>query len=341
MQSSNPQSPVATHAALSLTEDALICGFQIPESGPNRPVSTSEMGAALAEEGAVTWLHFRLANARAEHFLHASALVPESLRERILERDRRSVVEATEGGLVVVSGDLSFDHAADPGETAEMWAYATPRYLVTARTHAMHSADALRIALRDGLRVASGLELLAVLLERRSAALRRIEDEMGEEVDEIEDEILRGDIKEQRTRLGRVRRRCARVRRHFVPDRVALQRCVARPPAWLGDEDAQRMRSIAEDTGFLIDDANELYERAKLLQEELASRLAEKTSDRLYVLSILSAVLLPMTLVTGIFGMNIAGLPLTKGEGSFWWSMLLILAAGGLTLWTLRRLKLL
>jgi zinc transporter len=341
MQTIDPQSPVPTNPALSLTEDALICGYQIPESGPNRPVSTLEMEDALAEERAVTWLHFRLANVRAEHFLHASTLVPDSLRERIVERDGRSVVEATEGGLIVVSGDLSFDHAADPGETAEVWAYATPRYLLRARTHALHSADALRLALRDGLRVASGVELLAVLLEARSGALRRIEDEMVDEVDEIEDEILRGDIKEQRARLGRIRRRCARIRRHFVPDRVALQRCLARPPVWLGDEDAERMRSIAEETGFLIDDANELYERAKLLQEELASRLAEKTSDRLYVLSILSAVLLPMTLITGIFGMNIGGLPLTEGESSFWWSMLLILAAGGLTLWILRRLKLL
>ena len=64
----------------------------------------------------------------------------------------------------------------------------------------------------------------------------------------------------------------------------------------------------------------ELYERAKLLQEELASRLAENTGRNLYVLSILTAVLLPMTLVTGIFGMNVAGLPGLSSQTSFWWS---------------------
>ena len=54
---------------------------------------------------------------------------------------------------------------------------------------------------------------------------------------------------------------------------------------------------------------NRWTERAKLLQEELAARLAENTGRNLYVLSILTAVLLPMTLVTGIFGMNVADLP--------------------------------
>ncbi len=39
----------------------------------------------------------------------------------------------------------------------------------------------------------------------------------------------------------------------------------------------------------------------------------------LYFLSILTAIFLPMTLVTGIFGMNVAGLPGLSGGASFWW----------------------
>jgi zinc transporter len=82
----------------------------------------------------------------------------------------------------------------------------------------------------------------------------------------------------------------------------------------------------------VIEEIAELYERAKLLQEELAARLAENTGHNLYVLSILTAVFLPMTLVTGIFGMNVADLPGLHAGGSFWWVMILILAAGGVTL---------
>lgn len=73
-------------------------------------------------------------------------------------------------------------------------------------------------------------------------------------------------------------------------------------------------------------------ERAKLLQEELASRLAESTGRNLYVLSILTAVLLPMTLITGIFGMNVAGLPGVHEPAAFWHVMLLVVASGVVTL---------
>ena len=92
------------------------------------------------------------------------------------------------------------------------------------------------------------------------------------------------------------------------------------------------LRPEADSLGFALEEIAELYERAKLLQEELASRLAESTGRNLYVLSVLTAVLLPMTLVTGIFGKNVAGLPGTSNPASFWHVMFLVVASGVVTL---------
>ncbi len=47
----------------------------------------------------------------------------------------------------------------------------------------------------------------------------------------------------------------------------------------------------------LVDDLTETQERAKLLQEELAARLAEQTNNNLYILSLFTALLLPPSLV--------------------------------------------
>ena len=38
----------------------------------------------------------------------------------------------------------------------------------------------------------------------------------------------------------------------------------------------------------------------------------------MYVLSIVAAVFLPITFITGLFGMNVAGLPGTANAGAFW-----------------------
>lgn len=330
------QPPLPAH------ETVLICGFHVPADAPTRAVSSAEIPEAMAGRDGVDWLHFGLANARAIKLLRESPHLPEAYRERIAELLPRADYEDTGAGLVVVINDLSFDSDSDPGEVETLWGYATPRLLVTARNHALKSTDVLRQAMREGRRFESGIELMAHLLELRTQALRTLAARMAEEVDDIEDEILLGDIPEQRQRLGVIRRRCARVRRHFVPDRIALHKQLAHRPAWMGDDDAALLTDVDENLTYVLDEVNELYDRAKLLQEELASRVAETTGKRLYVLSILSAVLLPMTLVTGVFGMNIAGLPGVDGDSSaFLWTMLVVVAAGALTLLFLRLKRLL
>ena len=100
------------------------------------------------------------------------------------------------------------------------------------------------------------------------------------------------------------------------------------PPPGSPQSDLARLKEVADEFAFLLDDVGHLYERAKLLQEELAAWLAEQMGRRLFVLSLLSAILLPVTLITSIFGMNVAGLPGLESESSFWWVMLLIVGTG-------------
>ncbi len=66
-----------------------------------------------------------------------------------------------------------------------------------------------------------------------------------------------------------------------------------------------------------------IQERARLLQDEIGAKLAAATNRNLYVLTIVTALLLPPTLIAGLFGMNFADLPFTKGAGDFFWALAL------------------
>jgi zinc transporter len=315
-------------------DGGLICGYQILDDGTVRTIAAENMVDALSQDEFVTWLHFNLTDARARRWLLDAGLLPQALREVLHDHDdNRRIEGADDDGLLVVMSDFTFDVDADPSEVGPLWCFLNRHLLITARQRALRSVDELRLQLRGGSTDArSGAELLASLLDMRSARLKRLANEMIEHMDNIEDEILAGDIREQRAQLGRTRRLCARLRRQFVPERADLRKFLQRPTSTLDESDRDALQSSAETLGFAIEEIAELYERAKLLQEELAARLAENTGRNLYVLSILTAVLLPMTLVTGIFGMNVPDLPGLHSEGGFWRIMLLIVASGGVTL---------
>ena len=63
-----------------------------------------------------------------------------------------------------------------------------------------------------------------------------------------------------------------------------------------------------------MDDLLALQDRARSLQDELASRQAEETNRRLYLVSIMTTLMLPATFVTGFFGMNTGGMFLASGK---------------------------
>jgi zinc transporter len=254
------------------------------------------------------------------------------LREVLQEHDGNRRVEFVDRGLLLVISDFTYEESAEPGEMVPLWCFADSRMLLTARLHPVKSADDLRLHMRRGASASSGIELLGQLLDIRTARVKRLANDMTAHLDDIEDEILAGNIKQQRAQLGRTRRLCARLRRELAPERSDMSKFLHRPAEELAAADQEVLQASNDALGFALEEIAELYERAKLLQEELASRVAENTGRNLYVLSILTAVLLPMTLVTGVFGMNVAGLPGLHGAHSFWWVMLLIIASGAVTL---------
>jgi zinc transporter len=78
-------------------------------------------------------------------------------------------------------------------------------------------------------------------------------------------------------------------------------------------------------------------DRAQLLQEEVTMKTAEQTNRNLQILAIVTTIFLPATLVTGIFGMNVMGLPLTQSPHGFLWSIMILIGSSALVLWFLKR----
>jgi zinc transporter len=71
----------------------------------------------------------------------------------------------------------------------------------------------------------------------------------------------------------------------------------------------------------------------------MASKMTALTNRRLFTLSILTACLLPPTLVTGFFGMNTKDLPFQNSDGGTWYALVIALVAGAAAYWLLQRMR--
>jgi zinc transporter len=210
--------------------------------------------------------------------------------------------------VVAVLNDVRF-FALDTSDASTVSLCADRHMLVTARKTALRSVDRLRAAVRAGERFRSPAELLAHLLRDQADVLVQIVREATVQADTIEDKLFSGQALSSRPKLGALRRVLVRLQRLLAPEPAALFRLLNRPPAWISSDDVSDLRQSAEELSAAVADSVALVERVRLLQEELVNLVNEQTNRTLFILTVVTVLALPLTIIPGLLGMNVGGLP--------------------------------
>lgn len=305
----------------------LICGFALCPQGPVEGLrwrSDSAEAGRLPESDKPLWLHFNFADTRADLWIASCDQLSREAREFLLGDDARVRAEPLGDGVGVVLSDLHHDFESDPDGIGLMRIHVGPLLVVSGRRHPLESVNRLRREMIEGAKIVSPVDWLSHFVHQMCESFSSVVAGLGAKVDEAEDRILAGRLVAEGKDLGHIRRLLARLRRHLSANRQALVHARARLPGWCCDTDSGELRLAIERLEGVGQDLELVQERARLLQEEIAARLGEATNRNLYLLSIVTAVLMPVTLITGVFGMNVAGLPFLQTAGGFWWVMLLM-----------------
>jgi zinc transporter len=288
------------------------------------------------------WLHFDLVDSRARAWIEQHSGIPEAARELLLDAHPRSRLQVVSGGLTVVLDDAHHDFRDDPDAFDMLRLYLDSHRLISGRMRPLKTTDAIRRELVGGaVTVGSGAELFALFVERLAGTFREIITGLADFVDEAEDEVLAGKTRERAARIGHVRRMLARLRRHLNSNRAALRAIPYEALGLWATPERTDLKQSLEQWDDLSQEAELVQERARLVQEEITSRLNEATNRNLYFISIATALMLPTTLITGMWGMNVGGLPFAEHAHGFFIVVVLMFSAVGLALFLLRASRLL
>jgi magnesium transporter len=140
---------------------------------------------------------------------------------------------------------------------------------------------------------------------------------IGNKLERLEEEIFEGNSAEVVRDISNVKQEIINFRKIVRPQRSA----VPRPRA-------QQARYIAEDLEIYFEDINDASERVwdmlenykevvEALEDTNESAIAHRTNETFRVLTAISVIVLPLTLVASIWGMNV-GVPGEHDMTAFW-----------------------
>ena len=296
--------------------EGLIAAYLLDGQGKGRELGWSEIRSWQAEQGTL-WVHLNRSDPAVQRWLQEESRVEPLACEALLDEETRPRTVAMKDGLMVILRGVNLHPGADPEDMVSIRMWIDGHRVITLRRQRLMAVQDVRENLDTGKGPRNTADLLVQIAARLIDRMGPVIDELDEAVDDIEEEVLTARSHELRSKLADLRRQAITLRRHIAPQRDAMSRLQQEDPEWLTPLHRARLREIGDRTIRYVEDLDAARERAAVTHEELVGRLSEQMNRTMYMLSIVAVVFLPLGLLTGLLGINVAGIPFAEYPWAF------------------------
>jgi magnesium transporter len=293
-----------------------------------RPREPAELSAA-----GLTWIHLDSPTLEAAQALAVRFGWHPLDVEDVLSRRQRPKVDdyADEGYLFAVLHFPVYDRTIQRLNAAELDVFVGPDYLVTLPT----TTELLPVtrlflrceedeAFREQLFSKGSGRLLYEVLDDLFDYCFPILDKIGHKLDALEDDVFEGRSEEVVRDISNVKQEIISYRKIVKPERSTLRLLERHVERFLPEELELYFDDVVDAAERIWDILDNYKEVVEALEDTNESVISHRQNDVLRILTVFSVVLLPMTLITGFFGMNVE----FPGEGTGWafWTIVLVMA---------------
>lgn len=249
-------------------------------------------------------------------------------------------VEAYDGVLYLILHGIAAEARHGRLVTHDTDFFVGPNYLITVHHRPSRSIEQeFSVCARHS----------AVLAEPPAAVLHRIVDRMVDhyrpEVERLEDrleELERVVFEDPRANplreLLRLKTDIAWLRRVALPQRDAVNRLARREFPHIPDALAYRFRDVYDNLVRLTDESLMFQDRVTGLLDAYLSSQSNRLNSVMKILTVIATIFMPLTVLTGLYGMNVDLPDMPGGPGAqFWWVIGGMAAVSGTMLWMFRR----
>ena len=263
------------------------------------------------------WLHIDLTDPAGQEWIaRRSGIDPIAIEALLTVESRPRLTRIGAGALLAFRG-VNLNEGAEPDDMVGIRLWVDEHRIISSFRRNLRSVDDVAGCLRDGDGPETTAEFVSELAARLVMRMSDTVDNLEELIADLEAQVLESTNRETRFGLASLRRQIIALRRYLAPQREALASLVSAKFPWLGEDQRIALRETSDRLIRHLEDLDAIRERAAVTQEELQSRLAEQQNVRMYVLSIVAAIFLPLGFLTGLLGINVGGIPGADNSSAF------------------------
>jgi zinc transporter len=332
----------AKNGTSSLTAMPELIAFAFDGKGGAReiPIDQALLSKRGANAPAFIWVHLRRDNTETDKWLERSD-VDELVIDALTAEETRPRCTIHGTGAIINLRGVNLNPGAEPEDMVSVRLWVQEKRVVGISVRPLFALDDLAREIKGGQAPISPSDLLARLALRLSDRAEPVVAALNERMDDVEDQILDGDMSIKRSELANIRRTAILLRRYMFPQRDALSTLEIEDLKWLGGRDRSRIREAADRVTHFGEELDSIRDRAQVIHDQVMDTRAETMNRQMLVLSVAAAIFLPLGLLTGLLGINVGGIPGASYPWAFGIVCVILLALGAVELWFFKKIGLL
>ena len=323
---------------MTTENEGLILAYILDGTGGGKKVGWDEINNWQPEQG-ILWMHIDYSSMASQDWLYTKSGLEEVISDALTEEDSRPRCTLFHDGMLLGLRGVNMNPGSDPEDMVGVRVWFERNRIISTRRRRVLSISDIQNTIDQGNGPESIGEFLVQLAGRVMERMRQVIDNLEDFVADLEDQVLTAESHQLRKQLADLRRQAISLRRYLSPQREALSRLLTEKIPWLEENERIRLREVYDQLARYLEDLDEARDRAAVTQEELVSRLSEQMNNKMYLLSIVAAIFLPLGFLTGLLGINVGGIPGAESKLGFSVFVLLLIVVVVFQIWYFKKKK--
>lgn len=278
----------------------------------------------VIEHDRLRWVDVARPTPREIEYLRREFAFDEFALEDCLSRIQRPKLDEYDGYLFLVMHIPVHDKLSRRTVAAEVDLFVGPDYVVTLHDDRLKPLTGLFEATRDNtvareanMSRGSGL-LVYRIIDRLVDYIFPILSKISDNIEVIEEMTFGREVLHTVQEISIVRRDLIAMRRIIRPQIAVVAALERKDVPWLRLDEGAYFGDIHDHLAKAWDILEDFKDVVTSLADANDSLTSHRTNEVIRLLTIISVIMLPLTLISGVYGMNIQTLPLAEHPFSFW-----------------------
>ena len=290
--------------------------YLLDKKGKALELSYKEIDSANRTDK-ILWVHFDYSSPEAIEWITNKSGIDSIAIDALLTEETGPRTTILDDSLLIALRGVNLNPNSKPEDMVSIRLFISPNLIISTRKRNLLSIGELQESLEKGVGPKSSSEFLIDLTYRITSRMEDIIGQIEDRADFLEENIIDSSDVKFRNEILSIRRESIILRRYLFPQKEAMNKLYHDKITWINEYERLELRETNDQLMRHIEELDTIRDKVALIQEELSNMLSDQMNKKMYVLSIISAIFLPLTFLTGLLGINIGGIPGAQSDNAF------------------------